>query len=165
MSGLYKHFVTDRIMDGGNMTNPDARSFREDETLLGLEWTQRQMNDGDCFRFDLTQTDGVYTISGCCADPVGDGALVERENAVITADQWAQVEQCLRNDWHILLRETPHDEAAGDETGSTLCITSKTPDGNIGSAVYDGEKECELADLLREILTGASEEYAPTEDE
>ena len=28
LSGLYKHFVTDRIMDGGNgMENPDAASL------------------------------------------------------------------------------------------------------------------------------------------
>ena len=39
LSGLYKHFVTDRIMDGGDgMENPDA--YRAEETLTRFSWKQ-----------------------------------------------------------------------------------------------------------------------------
>ena len=37
LSGSYKHFVTDRIMDGGDgMENPDA--YRAEETLTRFSW-------------------------------------------------------------------------------------------------------------------------------
>ena len=28
LSGLYRHFVTDQIMDGGNMENPDSTTAK-----------------------------------------------------------------------------------------------------------------------------------------
>ena len=38
LSGSYKHFVTDRIMDWGGMENPDA--YRAEETLTRFSWKQ-----------------------------------------------------------------------------------------------------------------------------
>ena len=38
LSGSYKHFVTDRIMDWGGMENPDA--CRAEETLTRFSWKQ-----------------------------------------------------------------------------------------------------------------------------
>ena len=38
LSGSYKHFVTDRIMDWGGMENPDA--YRAGETLTRFSWKQ-----------------------------------------------------------------------------------------------------------------------------
>ena len=38
LSGSYKHFVTDRIMDWSGMENPDA--YRAEETLTRFSWKQ-----------------------------------------------------------------------------------------------------------------------------
>ena len=71
ISGLYKHFVTDRIMDGGGMENEFANAFRDGDTLKSIRWSQSASNYGDCFHFDLEETDGAYTISGWCIDTEG----------------------------------------------------------------------------------------------
>ena len=55
ISGLYKHFVTDRIMDGGGMENEFANAFRDGDTLKSIRWSQSASNYDDCFRFDLFQ--------------------------------------------------------------------------------------------------------------
>ena len=71
MSGLYKHFVTDRIMDGDGMMNEFANAFRDGDTLKSIRWSQSASCYDDCFRFDLEETDGAYTISGWCIDTEG----------------------------------------------------------------------------------------------
>ena len=42
LSGSYKHFVTDRIMDWGGMENPDA--YRAGKDLVEFEWRQNHRN-------------------------------------------------------------------------------------------------------------------------
>ena len=71
MSGLYKHFVTDRIMDGDGMVNEFASAFRDGDTLKSIRWSQSAPIYDNGFRFDLEETDGAYTISGWCIDTEG----------------------------------------------------------------------------------------------
>ena len=71
ISGLYKHFVTDRIMDGGGMENEFVNVFQDADTLKSIHWSQSASCYDDCFRFDLEETDGAYTISGWCIDTEG----------------------------------------------------------------------------------------------
>ncbi len=40
ISGLYKHFVTDRITDGGGMVNEFANVFQDADTLKSIHWSQ-----------------------------------------------------------------------------------------------------------------------------
>lgn len=100
MSGLYKHFVTDRIMDGDGMMNEFANAFRDGDTLKSIRWSQSASCYDDCFRFDLEETDGAYTISGWCIDTEGSRERVERIDAPLTSEQWAEVETCLQENWH-----------------------------------------------------------------
>ena len=92
MLGLYKHFVTDRIMDGDGMMNEFANAFRDGDTLKSIRWSQSASCYDDCFRFNLEETDGAYTISGWCIDTEGSRERVERIDAPLTSEQWAEVE-------------------------------------------------------------------------
>ena len=160
---LYRYLVTDRILDGDGMVNEFANAFREGDTLKSIRWSQSASSYDGCFRFDLEETDGAYTISGWCVDTEGDRGRVERTDAPLTAEQWAEVEQCLRDNWHQPPKVLPDDLIVLDGTESSLRITSQR-EGETLTAEYNGEYESALEGLLRELLMGASEEYAPAED-
>ena len=162
MSGLYKHFVTDRIMDGDGMMNEFANAFRDGDTLKSIRWSQSASCYDDCFRFDLEETDGAYTISGWCIDTEGSRERVERTDAPLTAEQWAEIEQCLRDNWHQPPKVLPEGLSVLDGMESYLSITS-VREGETLTAEYNGEYEHALEGLLRELLMGASAEYAPPE--
>ena len=163
ISGLYKHFVTDRITDGGGMENEFANAFQDADTLESIRWTQSGSSYDHGFCFDLEEADGAYTISGWCIDTGGSGEKVERTDAPLTAEQWAEVEQCLRDNWHQPPKVLPDDLIVLDGTESSLRITSQR-EGETLTAEYNGEYESALRQLLQELLMGASEEYAPAED-
>ena len=160
---LYRYLVTDRISDGDGMVNEFANAFRDGDTLKSIRWSQNASNYDSCFRFDLEETDGAYTISGWCIDTGGSGERVERTDAPLTAEQWAEVEQCLRENWHQPPQVLPGDLIVLDGTESSLRITSQR-EGETLTAEYNGEYESALEGLLRELLMGTSEEYAPAED-
>lgn len=162
ISGLYKHFVTDRITDGGGMENEFANVFQDGDTLKSIRWSQSASIYDDCFRFDLEEADGAYTISGWCVDTEGDRGRVERTDAPLTAEQWAEVEQCLRDNWHQPPKVLPEGLSVLDGMESHLSITS-VREGETLTAEYNGEYEHALEGLLRELLMGASAEYAPPE--
>ena len=162
ISGLYKHFVTDRIMDGGDMENKFANVFQDADTLKSIHWTQSGSSYDHGFCFDLEEADGAYTISGWCIDTGGSGEKVERTDAPLTAEQWAEIELCLRENWHQPPQLLPDGLVVLDGTESSLLITSQR-EGETLTAEYNGEYEDALEGLLRELLMGASEEYAPPE--
>ena len=164
ISGLYKHFVTDRIMDGGGMENEFANVFQDGDTLKSIHWTQSGSSYDHGFCFDLEEADGAYTISGWCIDTEGSRERVERIDAPLTSEQWAEVETCLRENWHQPPRALPEGVSVLDGTESYLHITSQRED-EILTAEYNGEYEDVLRTLLRELLIGTSEEYAPAEEE
>ena len=159
---LYRYLVTDRITDGDGMVNEFANAFRDGDTLKSIRWSQSASCYDDCFRFDLEETDGAYTISGWCIDTEGSRERVERTDAPLTPEQWAEVEQCLRDNWHQPPTALPEGMLVLDGEESCLCITSQRED-EILTAEYNGEYEEALRTLLRELLMGASAEYAPPE--
>ncbi len=161
---LYHYLVTDRIMDGDGMMNEFANAFRDGDTLKSIRWSQSASCYDDCFRFDLEETDGAYTISGWCIDTEGSRERVERIDAPLTSEQWAEVETCLRENWHQPPTALPEGVSVLDGTESYLHITSQRED-EILTAEYNGEYEDALRTLLRELLIGTSEEYAPAEEE
>lgn len=160
---LYRYLVTDRIMDGGDMENKFANVFQDADTLKSIHWSQSASIYDGCFLFDLEETDGAYTISGWCVDTEGSRERVERTDAPLTAEQWAEIELCLRENWHQPPKVLPEGLIVLDGTESSLLITSQR-EGETLTAEYDGEHEDALRQLLRELLVGASEEYAPAED-
>ena len=163
ISGLYKHFVTDRITDGGGMVNEFANVFQDADTLKSIRWTQSGSSYDHGFCFDLEEADGAYTISGWCIDTGGSGEKVERTDAPLTAEQWAEVEQCLRDNWHQPPKVLPEGLSVFDGMESHLSITS-VREGETLTAEYNGEYEHALEGLLRELLMGASAEYATPEE-
>ena len=160
---LYRYLVTDRILDGDGMMNEFANAFRDGDTLKSIRWSQSASCYDDCFCFDLEETDGAYTISGWCIDTEGSRERVERIDAPLTPEQWAEVEQCLRDNWHQPPTALPEGMLVLDGEESCLYITSQRED-EILTAEYNSEYEDALRTLLRELLMGASEEYAPAED-
>ena len=90
LSGLYKHFVTDRN------AAPALPDIPADAALLALDWTQ---NGGESmegsFVFILTAENGAYTLS--------DG----EDSIPLTDSQWRQVEQTLRAGAHTAPVELP----------------------------------------------------------
>ena len=160
---LYRYLVTDRISDGDGMVNEFANAFRDGDTLKSIRWSQSGSSCDHGFCFDLEEADGAYTISGWCVDTGGSGERVERTDAPLTAEQWAEVEQCLRDNWHQPPKVLPEGLSVLDGMESYLCITSQR-EGETLTAEYNGEYEHALEGLLRELLMGASEEYAPAED-
>lgn len=161
---LYRYLVTDRISDGDGMVNEFANAFRDGDTLKSIRWSQSASNYDDCFHFDLEETDGAYTVSGWCIDTGGSGEKVERIDAPLTPEQWAEVEACLRENWHQPPTALPEGMLALDGEESYLYITSQRED-EILTAEYNGEYEDALRTRLRELLIGTSEEYAPAEEE
>ena len=159
---LYRYLVTDRILDGDGMMNEFANAFRDGDTLKSIRWSQSASIYDDCFRFDLEETDGAYTISGWCVDTEGDRGRVERTDAPLTAEQWAEIELCLRENWHQPPQLLPDGLVVLDGTESSLLITSQRED-EILTAEYNSKYEDALRTLLRELLMGASAEYAPPE--
>lgn len=160
---LYRYLVTDRISDGDGMVNEFANAFRDGDTLKSIRWSQSGSSYDHGFCFDLEEADGAYTISGWCVDTEGGRGRVERTDAPLTAEQWAEVEQCLRDNWHQPPKVLPEGLSVLDGTESSLRITSQR-EGETLTAEYNGEYESALEGLLRELLMGASEEYAPAED-
>ena len=161
---LYRYLVTDRILDGDGMVNEFANAFRDGNTLKSIRWSQSASNYDDCFHFDLEETDGAYTVSGWCIDTEGSRERVERIDAPLTPEQWAEVEACLRENWHQPPTALPEEMLALDGAESYLYITSQRED-EILTAEYNGEYEDALRTLLRELLIGTSGEYAPAEEE
>lgn len=74
------------------------------------------------------------------------------------------METCLQENWHQPPRALPEGVSVLDGTESYLYITSQRED-EILTAEYNGEYEDVLRTLLRELLIGTSEEYAPAEEE
>ena len=161
---LYRYLVTDRISDGDGMVNEFANAFRDGDTLKSIRWSQSSSNYDDCFHFDLEETDGAYTVSGWCIDTEGSRERVERIDAPLTPEQWAEVEACLRENWHQPPTALPEGMLVLDGEESYLYITSQRED-EILTAEYNGEYEDALRTLLRELLIGTSGEYAPAEEE
>ena len=159
---LYRYLVTDRILDGDGMMNEFANAFRDGDTLKSIRWSQSASCYDDCFHFDLEETDGAYTISGWCIDTEGSRERVERIDAPLTPEQWAEVEACLRENWHQPPAALPEGMLVLDGEESYLYITSQRED-EILTAEYNSKYEDALRTLLRELLMGASAEYAPPE--
>lgn len=153
---LYRHFVTNRIMDRGGMENPFPPERNElpvipgDATLNSLSWGQSASNEYECFVFDLHRGEDGHTISGKYLDPDGD-LRVSREGLPLTDEQRLRIEQCLRSEPHCAYEEPAGDEVY-DETSSLLSVSWYLSDGTLLSTKYDGRGESELLTLLKTIL-------------
>ena len=118
---------------------PSLPVIPADAALLSLDWTQTGGESAEgSFAFTLMSENGAYTLS--------DG----EDSISLTADQWRQVEQTLRAGEHTAPVELPEGVEVLDAVESTLSVTWRTVNGETVSAVYDGQRET----ALRELLTG-----------
>ena len=163
LSGLYKHFVTDQIMDRGGMENPfppidtELPEIPEDAVLCSLNWGQSASNEYESFRFDLTQEDADCLLSGRYVDPEND-RVVEAENVRLSGEDRQRIAQRLRDGDHTTLPAHTDDETVYDETRSSLAVCWITADGSRISAKYDGRGEDTLAALLKSLLAESAED-------
>ena len=160
----YRHFVTDQVTDKGGMENPFLLEFPQDAALQGLDWTRNAMNGDDCFSFFLRQEDGQCYGSSDFAQ--GGGDRLSREDAPLTAENWAAVEQCLKDSPHTPKQEPGQDGViVADETVDRLTAVWKTPEGEAGRGEYEGGDEDALRTLLQTIFAQTPDAYAPQEAE
>lgn len=159
----YRHFVTHQVTDKGGMENPFLLNFPQDAVLQSLDWTRNAMNDNDCFSFFLRQEDGQYYAS-CDFKQAEEGKRLTREDAPLTAENWANVERCLKSEPHMSGQEDSDDGVIVSDESSRLKVAWKTAEGETEYAEYAGS-ESELQALLQDILARTPAEYAPPEAE
>ena len=158
--GLYKHFVTDRIMDGGNMENPDAMQYHMldgDFTCVDNDKLWRRIagawrsEDG---RWELT-LDGEYDLS-LTLD--GEEALscplrftYLQPGKVFYTELEPEETTLRRMDGTELgaIRELCHNEGDGGDDVGTITLKLMLPD--------DTEKSVELCRAEQEPQSEATE--------
>ena len=169
---LYRHFVTDRIMDGGNMTNPFLSQeevsplLPEDGELVSLFWLRNAMNYDDCCRFSLSGGPDAPVLECSFTEEngnAGDRLELGEENrasdephapAPVSRMHWEQVER--------LLRETslpvyqPPDPNLSDAGTDRIDVTWRGADGAEYSAAFDGTDAAPFLALLKEIAREAA---------
>ncbi len=135
-AAAYRHFAA------GQAEEPALPEIPADAVLLSLDWTQTggESVDGS-FVFILMAEGGAYTLS--------DGA----DSIPLSSAQWRQVEQTLRVGEHRVPVQLPEGVEVLDATESTLTVTWQRTDSKTMTAVYDGNYESELRQLLFGFLT------------
>ena len=118
---------------------PSLPVIPADAALLSLDWTQTGGESAEgAFAFALTSENGAYTLSN------------GKNRIPLTDEQRRQVEQTLRAGAHTAPAELPEGVEVLDAVESTLSVTWRTASGETVSAMYDGQRET----ALRELLTG-----------
>ena len=97
---LYRHFVTNRIMDGGRMENPDAQ--RDDKELVEFEWRQTRAEVERCFSLHFYLEDEEPLLAGWFTDAqsgekrrFGTGASSDPSALTLTWVQWFELQHTL----------------------------------------------------------------------
>ena len=169
---LYRHFVTDRIMDGGDMTNPFltqegmSRLLPEDGEFVSLLWVRNAMRSDDCYRFFLSGGPDAAAFECSAADESGgNGDRLElggdvsetgevRCAAPISHERWQQVERMLR-ETSLPVYQSPDPNLSDAET-NRISIVWRQKDGTESSAAFDGTDADPLLELFREIAKEAA---------
>ena len=169
---LYRHFVTDRIMDGGDMTNPflsqeDKFSLLpEGGELVSLFWLRSAMSCDDSSRFFLSGGPDAPVLECSFAEEngnAGDRLELGEENwasgelnspAPVSRVRWEQVEQLLR-EMSLPAYQSPDPNLSDAET-DRIDVTWKEADDTERSAAFDGTDAAPLLALLKEIAREAA---------
>ena len=169
---LYRHFVTDRIMDGGDMTNPFLTQeevsplLPEGGELVSLLWLRNAMNYDDCCRFSLSGGPDAPVLECSFADEsgnTGDRLELGEEDwasgeahapAPVSRTRWAQAERMLRE--MSLPAYQPPEANLSDAETDRIDVTWREADGTERSAAFDGSDAVPLLELLKEIAREAA---------
>ena len=171
---LYRHFITDQITDGGDMTNPFLTQeevlplLPEEGEFLSLFWVKNAMSYDDCCRFSLSGGPDAPLLECSFAEENGsagerlelggeDGASGEAHApAPISRERWEQAERLLRET--SLPAYQPPDPNLSDAETDRLDVTWREADGTEHSAAFDGTDAAPLLSLLKEIAREAAAE-------
>ena len=169
---LYRHFVTDRIMDGGDMTNPFLSQeevsplLPEGGELVSLFWLRNAMSYDDSCRFFLSGGPDAPVLECSFADENGNaGARLELGEedpetgeqyapASVSRERWEQVERLLR-EMSLSAYQSPNPNLSDAETDQ-IDVTWREADGTEHSAAFDGTDATPLLELLKEIAREAA---------
>lgn len=169
---LYRYFVTDRIMDGGDMTNPFLTQedvsplLPEDGRFVSLTWVRNSMNYDDSCRFSLGGGPDAPVLECSFAEENGNaGARLELGGddpktgeqyapAPVSRECWEQAERMLR-ELSLPAYQSPDPNLSDAET-DRIDVTWKEADGTEHSAAFDGTDAATLLELLKEIAREAA---------
>lgn len=136
----YRHFVSNRIMDGGRMENPDA--VREGRRLVSMSWTQRGGDGEKCFSLSFYLEDDYPVVSGSLPGYESVSALP------LTWTVWFDIENML------LERDLP----ALSGNGESVITIVWSEDDTETTEIKDGRGEEALGRRVLEAADTAFEE-------
>ena len=152
LSGVYKHFVTDRIMDGGNgMENPDAaflldgdHTYVENSALRPVLEGTRQSEDGR-WQASIGEESGIVLSADgetVLASPLDFTYL--RPGKVVWTELEVEERELVTPDGASLgrIKEFGHGEADGEGSG-TLELTLERPDEGEETVTFQKTQEQE----------------------
>lgn len=157
---LYRHFVTNRIMDGGGMENPDAQ--RDDKELVEFEWRQTRAEVERCFSLRFYLEDEEPSLVGCFTDAqsgekrqIGTGASSDPSALTLTWVQWFELQHTLG-----MLELPEYSNPSRGETGADESrITIRWRDGGTEKTMtLDGSGAEEAEAQVLGIAQGAYDE-------
>ena len=157
---LYRHFVTNRIMDGGGMENPDAQ--RDDKELVEFEWLQTRAKVERCFSLHFYLEDEEPLLAGWFTDAqsgekrqIGTGASSDPSALTLTWVQWFELQHTLG-----MLELPEYSNPSPAETGADESrITIRWRDGGTEKTMtLDGsgaeETEAQVLDIAQNAYDG-----------
>ena len=171
---IYRHFVTDRIMDGGDMTNPFLPQeevsplLPEGGKLVSLFWLRSAMSCDGSYRFSLSGGADAPVLECSFAEEngnAGDRLELGEEDwasgelnspAPVSRMRWEQAERLLRET--SLPAYQPPEANLSDAETDRIDVTWKEADGTERSAAFDGTDAAPLLALLKEIAREAAAE-------
>lgn len=161
---LYRHFVSNQIMDGGGMENPDA--VRDGMELIEFSWHQNHASGSRCFALDFYLEDEIPVVSGTFQSRNSDEVLQSSKGASskvtswpLTWVQWFDLQHTLAATELPEYRIPAPD--ASDETASRITIVWRDG-GEEKAVILDGSNaetlEAQVLDIAQEAYDAAKQE-------
>ena len=152
LSGLYKHFVTDRIMDGGNgMENPDAASLLDGDYTYVDNSVLWPVLEGTWESEDGRWQASISEESGIVLSADGETVLVSplyftylRPGKVVWTELEVEERELVTPDGASLgrIKDFGHEAADGEGSG-TLTLTLERPDEGEETVTFQKTQEQE----------------------
>ena len=161
-----RHFLTDRIMDGGGMETPflpeteseETREVSETAELVAFFWHQNAMSYDDCFTFEIHAVEQDSPILRCDYTDVETGERIEIGDydyaacPPVSPERWAELSDFLRRARLPACREP--DPNLPDATSSRISVEWREGGGQF-TIEYDGIHANDLLELLQDIAEEA----------
>lgn len=159
---LFRHFVTNRIMDRGGMTNPDAGTeYAGDTDLVYVSWSQNHAVRQKCFDLQFYLYDGEPMLAGKFTDRAGDELRTSGSDGFslpipwpLEREQWDALDALLRQTELPEYRRPSSDSYDAVDSKLTVC---RGKGGNEVTYNYGGGDADELESTVLGIAHDAYE--------